>query len=169
MFSTTTDTPQEKTFAPLIIRILLDQSSGVASLGQQALVSVVTELRKLSDQNPLFKQVIHCEIFSGVIEGLMLIVDGKKKPPRAQDEEEEREGGEEGSSSSSAGLKYHRVSIDEGVSEQRRRSSATPGFESSLNIHHAPPSSSDDDFDQGEISLAKITCISVSAVICDTY
>lgn len=163
MFSTPSEnstTPQEKTFAPLIIRILLDQSSGVASLGQQALVSVVTELRKLSDQNPLFQQVIHCEIYKGVIEGLMLIVDGKKKPPRAQDEEEEEEGSS--SASSASALKYHRVSIDEGVSEQRRRSSATPGFESSLNIHHAPPSSDDDDFDQGEISLAKITCISVS-------
>lgn len=148
MFSSSDDSiAQEKTFAPLIIRILLDQSSAVASLGQQALVSVVTELRRLSDGNPLFQQVIHSEIFKGVIEGLMMIVDGKRKTPRAQDEEETDDS-----------YKKHRVYIDDGHSE-RRRSSVTPGFETSLNIHHAPPS--DDDFDQGEISLAKITCISV--------
>lgn len=154
MFTTSNDeSPQEKTFAPLIIRILLDQSSGVASLGQQALISVVSELGRLSESNILFKQVLHSEIFKGVIEGLMLIVDGKRKPPRALDEEEE---------ATNEALKYHRVSMDEG-STGRRRSSVTPGFEPSLNIHHAPPS--DDDFDQGEISLAKITCISVSVLI----
>lgn len=161
MFSSEDEaTPQEKTFVPLIIRILLDQSSGVASLGQQALVSVVTELRRLSAGNPVYQQVIHCEIFKGVIEGLMLIVDGKKKPPRLQDEEEAAAAAAASSSAeNSESLNYHRVSIDEGITGQRRKSSSTPGFETSLNIHHAP--SSDDDLDQGEISLAKITCISV--------
>ncbi|CAO3655028.1 unnamed protein product [Mucor hiemalis] len=158
MFSTNDEsTTQEKTFVPLIIRILLDQSSGVASLGQQALVSVVTELRRLSGGNPLYQQVIHCEIFKGVIEGLMLIVDGKKKPPRIQDEEE---------AENNESLQYHRVSIDDGITE-RRKSSATPGFETSINVHHAP--SSDDDFDQGEISLAKITCISLIASIVGAF
>lgn len=151
-------TPQEKTFAPLIIRILLDQSSGVASLGQQAIVSVVTELRRSSEQDPVFQQVINCEIFKGVIEGLMLIVDGKKKPPRTNGQGEEVD--EDLHGDRAEALKYHRVSIDDGPTSERRRSSATPGFETSLNIHHAPPS--DDEFDQGEISLAKITCISVN-------
>lgn len=164
MFSSEDEaTPQEKTFVPLIIRILLDQSSGVASLGQQALVSIVTELRRLSAGNPVYQQVIHCEIFKGVIEGLMLIVDGKKKPPRLQDEEEASAASAENNES----LKYHRVSIDDGITEQRRKSSATPGFETSLNIHHAP--SSDDDLDQGEISLAKITCISLIASIVGAF
>ncbi|CEP07968.1 hypothetical protein [Parasitella parasitica] len=158
-------TPQEKTFAPLIIRILLDQNSGVASLGQQALVAVVTELRRLSDQDPAFQRVINCEIFNGVIEGLMLIVDGKKKPPRrdGQDDEESEELQGDGVEAS----KYHRVSIDDGLTSERRRSSTTPGFETSLNVHHAPPS--DDEFDQGEISLAKITCISLIASIVGTF
>lgn len=154
MFSSIDEsTPQEKTFAPSIIRILLDQSSGVASLGQQALISVVTELRRLSDTNPIYLQVIYYEIYKGVIEGLMLIVDGKNKSPRIQDEED---------IGNNESLKYHRVSIDDGLTE-RRRSSVTPGFESSLNIHHAP--TSEDDFDQSEISLAKITCVSVSIKI----
>jgi hypothetical protein len=157
MFSSSdpSTTPQEKSFAPLIIRLLLDQSSGVASLGQQAIVSVVTELRKLSEETPVFQQVIDCEIFKGVIEGLMLIVNGKRKPPQRQQELEDDE------DNRSEALKYHRVSIDDGPTSERRRSSTTPGFETSLNIHHAP--SSDDDLDQGEISLAKITCISVSS------
>lgn len=154
MFTSNNESTQEKTFAPLIIRILLDQSSGVASLGQQALISVVSELGRLSEGNEIFKQVLYSEVFEGVIEGLMLIVDGKKKAPRALDEEEE---------ATNEALKYHRVSIDDGgPSERRRSSTTTPGFEPSLNIHHAPPS--DDDFDQGEISLAKITCISVSKI-----
>jgi serine/threonine-protein phosphatase 4 regulatory subunit 1 len=151
-------TPQEKSFAPLIIRLLLDQSSGVASLGQQAIVSVVTELRRLSEENPVFQQVIDCEIFKGVIEGLMLIVNGQRKPPQRQ-----HEAGEDDEDNRSEALKYHRVSIDDGPTSERRRSSTTPGFETSLNVHHAP--SSDDDFDQGEISLAKITCISVSSLL----
>ncbi|KAG2236492.1 hypothetical protein INT48_003283, partial [Thamnidium elegans] len=157
MFTSNDESLQEKTFAPLIIRILLDQSSGVASLGQQALISVVSELGRLSESNILFKQVLYSEIFKGVIEGLMLIVDGKRKPPRALDEEEE---------ATNEALKYHRVSMDEGPTG-RRRSSVTPGFEPSLNIHHAPPS--DDDFDQGEISLAKITCISLIASLVGAF
>lgn len=152
MFSSSDDSiAQEKTFAPMIIRILLDQSSAVASLGQQALVSVVTELRRLSDEkNGLFQQVIHSEIFKGVIEGLMMIVDGKKKTPRAEDEDDTEE------------HKKHRVFSD----GERRRSSVTPGFEASLNIHHQGV---EDDFDQGEISLAKITCISVKSSLTCAY
>ncbi|KAI9363798.1 armadillo-type protein [Pilaira anomala] len=159
MFASNNESTQEKTFAPLIIRILLDQSSGVASLGQQALISVVSELGRLSEGNEIFKQVLYSEVFEGVIEGLMLIVDGKKKAPRALDEEEE---------ATNEALKYHRVSIDDsGPSERRRSSTTTPGFEPSLNIHHAPPS--DDDFDQGEISLAKITCISLIASLVGAF
>lgn len=102
----------------------------------------------------MFQQVIDCEIFKGVIEGLMLIVNGKRKPPQRQPESDEQD-----EDNRSEALKYHRVSIDDDPASERRRSSSTPGFEASLNIHHAP--SSDDDVDQGEISLAKITCISV--------
>ncbi|RCI04856.1 Serine/threonine-protein phosphatase 4 regulatory subunit 1 [Rhizopus stolonifer] len=155
--------PQEKSFAPLIIRLLLDQSSGVASLGQQAIVSVVTELRTLADQNHLYQQVIDCEIFKGVIEGLMMIVDGKKKSPRLQDEENNMDPGAQRDEA----LEYHRVSIDDGPASERRRSSITPGFETSLNVHHA--SASEDDYDQGEISLAKITCISLIASIIGAF
>ncbi|KAG2205706.1 hypothetical protein INT47_008063 [Mucor saturninus] len=157
MFSSSDDSiAQEKTFAPMIIRILLDQSSAVASLGQQALVTVVTELRRLSDErsNGLFQQVIHSEIFKGVIEGLMMIVNGKRKTPRAEDEEESEE------------HKKHRVYPDTSTGGERRRSSVTPGFEASLNIHHQAV---DDDFDQGEISLAKITCISLIASIVGAF
>lgn len=150
MFSSSNDSiAQEKTFAPMIIRILLDQSSAVASLGQQALVSVVTELRRLSDENGLFQQVIHSEIFKGVIEGLMMIVEGKRKTPRAEDEDETEE------------YKKHRVYLD----GERRRSSVTPGFETSVNVHQHV----EDDFDQGEISLAKITCISVKLLFCSSH
>ncbi|KAI8638998.1 armadillo-type protein [Parasitella parasitica] len=166
MFSHSDQTStQEKTFAPLIIRILLDQNSGVASLGQQALVAVVTELRRLSDQDPVFQRVINCEIFKGVIEGLMLIVDGKKKLPKTNGQDDEEGGDLQGDEAEA--LKYHRVSIDDGLTSERRRSSATPGFETSLNVHHAPPS--DDEFGQGEISLAKITCISLIASIVGVF
>lgn len=128
----------------MLIRLLLDQSSGVASLGQQAIYVIVTELTQLSSE--VYLKVIHREIFEGVIEGLLLIIDGKQKSPRAQDEQHH----------------IHRISVDEGI--HRRRSSATPGFETSLNVHHATPS--EDELDQGELSLAKIACISVSFPLC---
>jgi hypothetical protein len=133
LFSRKEDDTQEKTFAPLMINILLDQHSSVASLGQQAIIAVVSVLRE--DQNLL--QVIDSEIHKGLIEGLMAIVDGKIK---RQQQTIEEEGG-------------RRVSVDE-IERRRSSLSAAPGFETS----HA----ADDDFDQGEISLAKITCISVS-------
>lgn len=92
----------------------------------------------------------------GVINGLLLIIEGKKKTPRAEDEEKDR---------TQEDALQHRVSVDEGASYmERRRSSVTPGFEtSSLNVHYA--SASEDDLDQGELSLAKIACISVSSSI----
>ncbi|KAI8326855.1 armadillo-type protein [Choanephora cucurbitarum] len=153
--------PQEKSFAPLIIRLLLDQSTGVASLGQQAVVSVVTELRALSDQNSAYQQVIDCEVFKGIIDGLMSIIDGKRKSPRLQDEEDQNDINRD------EALRYHRVSIDDDPATRSRRPSTTPGFESSLNVHHA--SAFEDEFDQGEISLAKITCISLIASIVGAF
>ncbi|KAG1048929.1 hypothetical protein G6F43_008718 [Rhizopus delemar] len=136
LFSRKEDDTQEKTFAPLMINILLDQHSSVASLGQQAIIAVVSVLRE--DQNLI--QVIDSEIHKGLIEGLMAIVDGKIK---RQQQTIEEEGG-------------RRVSVDE-IERRRSSLSAAPGFETS----HA----ADDDFDQGEISLAKITCISLVASI----
>lgn len=127
----------------MLIRLLLDRSSGVASLGQQATVTIVTELTQLSKNNPLYSKLIHREIFQGVIEGLLLIIDGKQKSPRAQDEDQDVN---------------RRLSVDT-CNLNRRRSSTTPGFETSLNVHHAPPS--DDELEQGELSLAKMACISV--------
>jgi hypothetical protein len=132
----------------MLNRLLLDQSSGVASLGQQAIVMTVTELTQLSSENPLYSKVIHNEIFDGVIEGLLLIIDGKNKSPRAQDDQAQQ----------------HRISIDEGIHHDRRRSSATPGFETSVHVHH-----SDNDLDQGELSLAKIACISVKCLCKRNY
>ncbi|KAI8384178.1 armadillo-type protein [Blakeslea trispora] len=152
--------PQEKSFAPLIIRLLLDQSTGVASLGQQAVVSVVNELRALSDQNPTYHQVIDSEVFKGIIDGLVSIIDGKRKSPRLQDEEDQQDPNRDE-------LRYHRVSIDD-VTARPRRPSTTPGFEASVNVHHAS-SSFEDEFDQGEISLAKITCISLIASIVGAF
>jgi hypothetical protein len=118
---------------------LLDPNSGVASLGQQAIITAITELYETYEREAS-RQVVDSEIFKGVIEGLMEIVNGKVKLPRLEDEEQHQQ--------------YHRVSIDE-TNDDRRRS--TPGFETSL--HHVVPS--DDEIDQGEITLAKITCISV--------
>lgn len=105
-----------------MITILLDQNSAVASLGQQAIITVVSMLR----ENDM-KDLIDSEIHKGLIDGLMAIVDGKSKRPHFED---------------------RRVSID---NEIERRRSSTPGFEST-----------EDEFDQGEVSLAKVTCISVS-------
>ncbi|KAI9470545.1 MAG: armadillo-type protein [Benjaminiella poitrasii] len=159
LFSTSDPSkPQEKSFVPLLIRLLLDQSSGVAVLAQQAIVSVVRELNQLSDQNPLYSNVADCEVFKGIVGGLLLIIDGKQKPPRVETEEEEE--------SRAEALRYHRVSIDEGPNMERRRSSGAPGFETSSNVHHAP---SEDDIDQGEISLAKITCISLIAALVTVF
>lgn len=101
-----------------MINILLDQHSSVASLGQQAIIAVVGVLRE--DEQLI--QVIDSEIYKGLIEGLMAIVEGKSK----------------------------RQSVDE--TERRRSSLSSAGFETQT----------EDDLDQGEISLAKITCISVS-------
>ncbi|RCH88951.1 Serine/threonine-protein phosphatase 4 regulatory subunit 1, partial [Rhizopus stolonifer] len=115
------DNIQEKTFVPLMINILLDQHSSVASLGQQAIIAVVGVLRE--DEQLI--QVIDSEIYKGLIEGLMAIVEGKSK----------------------------RQSVDE--TERRRSSLSSAGFETQT----------EDDLDQGEISLAKITCISLVASI----
>lgn len=127
----------------MLIRLLLDQSSGVASLGQQAIGTIVNELTQLSTENPVYIQVIHHEIFQGVVEGLLLIIDGKQKSPRVLDEQQQQQ--------------QH---IQRPDNQDRRRSSTTPGFETSLNVHHA--TTSDDELDQGELNLAKIACISVS-------
>ncbi|CEI92140.1 hypothetical protein RMCBS344292_06411 [Rhizopus microsporus] len=115
-FTRKEDSTQDKSFAPLMITILLDQNSAVASLGQQAIITVVSMLR----ENDM-KDLIDSEIHKGLIDGLMAIVDGKSKRPHFED---------------------RRVSID---NEIERRRSSTPGFEST-----------EDEFDQGEVSLAKI-------------
>ncbi|KAG1175286.1 hypothetical protein G6F70_000884 [Rhizopus microsporus] len=124
-FTRKEDSTQDKSFAPLMITILLDQNSAVASLGQQAIITVVSMLR----ENDM-KDLIDSEIHKGLIDGLMAIVDGKSKRPHFED---------------------RRVSID---NEIERRRSSTPGFEST-----------EDEFDQGEVSLAKVTCISLVASI----
>ncbi|KAI8875612.1 ARM repeat-containing protein, partial [Backusella circina FSU 941] len=136
------NTPQEHSFAHLFINVLLDPNSGVASLGQQAIITAITELYETCSRETS-RQVVDSEIFKGVIEGLMEIVNGKVKPPRLEEEQQQQQ--------------YHRVSIDETNNDERRRS--TPGFETSL--HHVVPS--DDEIDQGEVTLAKITCISLIA------
>ncbi|KAI9255493.1 armadillo-type protein [Sporodiniella umbellata] len=112
---------QEKTFVPLMISILLDQHSSVASLGQQAIIAVVGVLRE--DEQLI--QVIDSEVYKGLVEGLMSIVDGKTK----------------------------RTDINE--TEGRRSSISSEGLEAQT----------EDDIHQGEMNLAKITCISLVASI----
>ncbi|KAI9315825.1 armadillo-type protein [Dichotomocladium elegans] len=68
-------------FAPLLIDFLLDQNSSLASLGQQCIVSVASELASPRDgENALlYKHLLDSEIFEGVVLGLMGIVDGKSR------------------------------------------------------------------------------------------
>ncbi|KAI7849453.1 armadillo-type protein [Circinella umbellata] len=67
-------------FAPLLIEFLLDQNSSLASLAQQCIVSVATELAagKGTEDEELYKQLLDVEIFEGVVLGLMGIV-GKSR------------------------------------------------------------------------------------------
>lgn len=66
-------------FAPLLIEFLLDQNSSLASLGQQCIVSVASELASKGKQHELYRDLLDTEIFEGVVLGLMAIVDGKPR------------------------------------------------------------------------------------------
>lgn len=66
-------------FAPLLIEFLLDQNSSLASLGQQCIVSVASELASKGKHHELYRDLLDTEIFEGVVLGLMAIVDGKPR------------------------------------------------------------------------------------------
>ncbi|KAI7878973.1 ARM repeat-containing protein [Lichtheimia hyalospora FSU 10163] len=66
-------------FAPLLIEFLLDQNSSLASLGQQCIVSVASELASKAKHHELYRDLLDTEIFEGVVLGLMAIVDGKPR------------------------------------------------------------------------------------------
>lgn len=120
-------------FAPLLIEFLLDQNSSLASLGQQCIVSVATELAnaKETENEEYYKKLLDVEIFEGIVMGLMTIVDGRTRHAENDSHDMDNERSSEERSSN----------FDEG------------GF-----MGHHP---SADDVDQGEINLAKMMCLSV--------
>jgi hypothetical protein len=155
--SPTTPHIPAKKFAPLLISLLLDQNSNLASLGQQCIVSVATDLASSapdSERGVLDRYLLDTEIFDGVITGLMDIVHGRTRHEDKTDDDEHL----------SANLSA--TSIDNNTSKETpavgimRRPSATPGFE---------PSSVADDSTQGEINLAKMTCLSVRHIYIYIY
>ncbi|KAI8997783.1 armadillo-type protein [Pilobolus umbonatus] len=151
-FISNNNAPHDASFAPMLIRLLLDPTAGVASLSQQAIVTVTTTLNESSKSLPIYKEIIDSEFYNGVIEGLSLIVDGKCKSPRLDYKNEL--------------YQFLRVSVDENGPHGRRRSSTTPGFESSISMHHSP---ADSDHEQGESSVVKVTCISLIASISNVF
>lgn len=120
-------------FVPLLIEFLLGQNSSLASLGQQCIVSVATELAnpKDTENEEYYKKLLDVEILDGVVSGLMTIVDGKARHPESDAHDMD----------------------NEGSSEERSNNFDEGGF-----IGHHP---SADDIDQGEINLAKMMCLSV--------
>jgi hypothetical protein len=141
-----------KTFAPVLIALLLDQNSNLASLGQQCIVAMAEELASTpadSDRADLNRYLLDTEIFDGVLMGLMDIVHGKKTQLDKPIEEEQQE--EEGLSADLSAASLNKDSLTTAVI---RRPSATPGFETNISTH-------EEDTRQGEINLAKMMCLMV--------
>ncbi|KAG0170867.1 Serine/threonine-protein phosphatase 4 regulatory subunit 1 [Apophysomyces sp. BC1034] len=137
--------PTQK-FAPLLIEFLLDQNSNLASLAQQCIVSVASELAAYSNID-LYTQLLEIEIFEGIVMGLMSIVDGKQF--HAENDQLAAPGTTNG------------PFADDSLSVANRRSS-TPGFEEPSYMHHQ---TSADDVDQSEINLAKMMCLSLISAL----
>ncbi|RCH88886.1 Serine/threonine-protein phosphatase 4 regulatory subunit 1 [Rhizopus stolonifer] len=79
----------QNTFAPMIIDFLLDQNTTLASITQQSVVAVATELAdtpKDSDRYRLNHDILNYEIFDGIVVQLIHIFKGKETK---EDEEEE--------------------------------------------------------------------------------
>lgn len=78
-------------FAPLLIEFLLDQNSTLASLGQQCIVSVASELastRGTQDEEKCM-QLLDSEIYDGIVLGLMRIVEGRQRPQKEMEDQED--------------------------------------------------------------------------------
>ncbi|KAI8336174.1 armadillo-type protein [Chlamydoabsidia padenii] len=152
-----------KKFAPLLILILLDQNSNLASLGQQCIVSIATELASTSPDSEravLDRYLLDTEIFDGVILGLMDIVHGRTNHTQEEQQHENSDKKyKDDDDSLSANLSATSINKDSPSSGTSiiRRPSATPGFE--------PSSQTTDDSSQGEINLAKMTCLSLISAL----
>ncbi|KAI8388520.1 armadillo-type protein [Radiomyces spectabilis] len=131
-------------FAPLLIGLLLDQNSELATLGQQCIILVTSQLADAGPENPLYQKLIDIEIYEGIIMGLVSIVDGKH-PGSPEDGDDDAN-----NAANTSALSPH---LEEPSNANRRRSS-TPGFEGYIN-----QSSSTDEIDQGEINFAKMMCL----------
>lgn len=69
-------------FATTVIEFLLDQNTTLASIAQQSIVNVASELAdtpKDSDKYTLHQSLLHYEIYRGIILGLMDIVNSENK------------------------------------------------------------------------------------------
>ncbi|KAI9028301.1 armadillo-type protein [Phycomyces nitens] len=134
-----------RVFSAILIEFLLDQNSSLATLGQQCIVSVASELAAVTGPDEeIYRGLLESEIFEGVVMGLMPVVDGKAR--QAEDDEKTRP---------NKGPNDEEVYI-------RRRSSAS-GYEAVSNYPH--PASSAEDVDQGEINLAKMMCLSLISAL----
>ncbi|KAL0097887.1 armadillo-type protein, partial [Phycomyces blakesleeanus] len=132
-----------RVFSAILIEFLLDQNSSLATLGQQCIVSVASELAAVTGpEEEIYRGLLETEIFEGVVMGLMPVVEGKSR--QADDDERSRQ---------NPGSNDEEVYI-------RRRSSAS-GFESS----NYPHTASAEDVDQGEINLAKMMCLSLISAL----
>lgn len=162
-----------KKFAPLLISLLLDQNSNLASLGQQCIVSVAAELASTpqeSKRGELDQYLLDTEIFDGIVMGLIDIVEGKLQHRIPNMDENENDTPNNGGESDdmkqqedhlSADLSATNINEASSLSSTStvgviRRLSTAPGFETSYS--NQP---SNDDIDQGEINLAKMMCLSV--------
>ncbi|KAI8099944.1 armadillo-type protein [Halteromyces radiatus] len=157
-----------KKFSSMLIALLLDQNSNLASLGQQCIVSVAAELASTppdSERAALDRYLLDTEIFDGVVMGLMDIVEGKINNEENDEQGEQgtknTDNEEEGLSAnlSAASLDKDSFSSSSTTTGVIRRPSATPGFESSSMTQ---PS---DDSRQGEMNLAKMMCLSLISAL----
>ncbi|KAI9306791.1 armadillo-type protein [Cunninghamella echinulata] len=166
-----------KKFAPLLISLLLDQNSNLASLGQQCIVSVAAELASTpqeSKRGELDQYLLDTEIFDGIVMGLIDIVEGKLQHRIPNIDENDNDtlnnGGESDDMKQqedhlSADLSATNINEASSLSSTStvgviRRLSTAPGFETSYS--NQP---SNDDIDQGEINLAKMMCLSLISAL----
>ncbi|KAF7725695.1 hypothetical protein EC973_009412 [Apophysomyces ossiformis] len=135
-----------KIFAPLLIEFLLDQNSNLASLAQQCIVSVASELEAYSNID-LCTQLLETEIFEGIVMGLMSIVDGKQNQKQNDQQDIPATANE---------------SLDKESFSPSSRRSSTPVFEEHSYTHQQTHT---DEVDQSEINLAKMMCLSLISAL----
>ncbi|CAO3616526.1 unnamed protein product [Mucor hiemalis] len=150
-------------FAPTVIEFLLDQNTTLASIAQQSIVNVASELAdtaKDSDKYQLHQSLLNCEIYKGIILGLMDIVNNSNKD-------------------CDDGFKSAEDEIDMGASDTFQPTSTTAVVEKVAStksnnteisaIISSATSAVLKQYDDGGINLAKMVCLMLISALAQVF